>query len=360
MDIAAAQQKLFTRNLLHWHCTDNTRSLPWKSEKDPYRIWLSEIILQQTRADQGQPYYLRFVDAYPTVHDLAGAEDDAVFRLWQGLGYYNRCRNLLATARYISGSCEGLFPDNYEALLSLKGIGSYTAAAIASFAFGLPHAVVDGNVIRVLARYFAIDTPRDTITGKKIFRQLADALLDKEASAAYNQAIMDLGATICKPAAPACEVCPVQTGCAAAKQGLTALLPVKSRKIQIRKRHFHYVLIFYGGMIWVAQRKDKDIWQQLYQPFLIEHSAFLGAGEIGQRLPFPVTAIPEEAGTSSQQLTHQLISTRFFLLYPTTKPEKGLENGIWITIADIKNLAFPKTIVSFLEKNNYFEVSRRI
>ncbi len=174
----SADEHFFTTRLLTWHNEENNRSLPWKSEKDPYKIWLSEVILQQTRALQGLPYYMRFTKAYPTVEDMAGANDEEAFRLWQGLGYYNRCKNMLATARYIAKELDGHFPETYDGLLKLKGIGPYTAAAIASFAFGLPHAVVDGNVNRVLARYFGIETPFDTTEGKKLFSALAQELLD--------------------------------------------------------------------------------------------------------------------------------------------------------------------------------------
>ena len=186
MEITKAQKKYFTQQLTSWHKIDNNRELPWKSEKDPYKIWLSEVILQQTRALQGLPYYLRFIETFPSVEDMAMASDDDAFRLWQGLGYYNRCKNMLATARYVTHALGGVFPGSYDGLLSLKGIGPYTAAAIASFAYGAPHAVVDGNVYRVLARYFGIDIPFDTTEGKRVFAQLAQELLDTEDSAAYK------------------------------------------------------------------------------------------------------------------------------------------------------------------------------
>ncbi len=204
MEWSKGMTAFFRKALLKWHMEDNNRILPWKQERDPYKIWLSEIILQQTRAAQGLPYYLRFAAEYPTIHDLAAAEDEAVFRLWQGLGYYNRCRNLLHTARYIAGKRNGHFPDDYHEIRQLKGIGSYTAAAIASFAFHQPYAVVDGNVLRVLSRFGGIDTPVDTPEGKKVFQVLAQELLDKEHNAAYNQAIMDFGASVCTPAIPKC------------------------------------------------------------------------------------------------------------------------------------------------------------
>src|SRR5690606_265290 len=266
-----AQQQYFTRRLMHWHATHNDRSLPWKEEKDPYKIWLSEIILQQTRAQQGLPYYIKFTEAYPKVKDLATAAEEEVFRLWQGLGYYNRCRNMLATARYIHTELGGKFPRSFEEIQNLKGVGAYTAAAIASFAYGLPHAVVDGNVYRVLSRYFGIDKPIDSTAGKKEFTKLADALLDKTGSAGYNQAIMDLGATVCKPASPDCDGCPLAEKCFARANGLIADLPVKSKKLTIKTRHFHYILFLHDGHLWIRKRTEKDIWQNLHEPFLIEH-----------------------------------------------------------------------------------------
>ena len=205
----------FTQQLLQWNQTANHRAMPWKGEKDPYKIWLSEIILQQTRVDQGWAYYEKFIFAYPTIQDLAKAKDEKVFKLWEGLGYYNRCRNLLHTARQITNHSKGIFPNTYDALLALKGIGPYTAAAIASFAFNLPYAVVDGNVFRVIARYEGIDVPTDTTAGKRLFETRAAALLDKKRAGLYNQAIMDFGATVCKPFAPNCNNCPLQKTCVA-------------------------------------------------------------------------------------------------------------------------------------------------
>src|ERR1700749_1524911 len=200
----APKKDPFTTLLLKWHNGKNSRVMPWKGEKNPYKIWLSEVILQQTRVEQGWSYYEKFVETFPTIHDLATAPEQKVFKLWEGLGYYSRCKNLIATAKRIDTEYKGVFPSTYEELLQLKGIGPYTAAAISSFAFGLPHAVVDGNVNRVLARDFGIETPFDTTEGKKIFSILAQELLDKKNSSAYNQAIMDLGATVCTPRNPLC------------------------------------------------------------------------------------------------------------------------------------------------------------
>src|SRR5579859_4925347 len=205
----------FTKTLLGWNSSGNFREMPWKGEKDPYKVWLSEVILQQTRVQQGWAYYEKFINAFPTIHDLAVAPEQQIFKLWEGLGYYSRCRNLIATAKKIDAEYNGRFPSSYEEILALKGIGPYTAAAIASFAFGLPHAVVDGNVTRVLSRYFGNSTPIDTVAGKKLYTELADVLLDKGQPDSYNQAIMDFGATICLPRNPLCADCVQQAGCQA-------------------------------------------------------------------------------------------------------------------------------------------------
>jgi A/G-specific adenine glycosylase len=358
MEITNNAKKYFTRQLTGWHATSNTRSLPWKSEKDPYKIWLSEVILQQTRALQGLPYYLKFIDAYPAIKDLAAAKDEEAFRLWQGLGYYNRCKNMLATARIISGDLKGRFPKSYEQLLQLKGIGPYTAAAIASFAYGLPHAVVDGNVYRVLARYFGIDTPFDTTEGKKQFAILAGELLDIKNSAAYNQAIMDLGATICTPANPQCEDCPLQQKCVAYHRQLIDILPVRSKKQTISKRYFHYLLIKWEEKLWIRKRTGKDIWENLHEPYLVETGEPMTEKEIIKTRLFKKININHSHikydGRSSQRLTHQLIEARFFSITPDKKPDIKDLSGNWVSFSELNKTAFPKTVLSFLEKNLYF------
>ncbi len=353
-----AQQQYFTRRLMHWHTTHNGRSLPWKEEKDPYKIWLSEIILQQTRAQQGLPYYLKFTEAYPRVKDLATAEDEEVFRLWQGLGYYNRCRNMLGTARYIHHDLEGKFPRTIESIQALKGIGAYTAAAIASFAYGLPHAVVDGNVYRVLSRYFGIDTPIDSTAGKKEFTALADQLLDKTDSAGYNQAIMDLGATVCKPASPDCLACPLNDKCFARKHELWNDLPVKSKKLIVKKRHFYYILFLKDNQLWIRKRTGDDIWQNLYEPFLVEHKAGLTTAELAtHELVKPLKlkkADLQLSGRLFQRLTHRVIETHFYLYRIKNTPAALPTGGKWVSLKELNKYAFPKSIISFFEKNAYF------
>src|SRR5262245_24307425 len=260
----------FTKKLLTWNKSSNKRQMPWKGEKDPYKIWLSEIILQQTRVEQGLEYYKKFIAKFPTVHDLAKAPEQQVFKLWEGLGYYTRCKNLVATAKVISKEKGGKFPNTYEDIKALKGIGPYTAAAISSFAFNLPYAVVDGNVFRVLARVFGVSTPIDSTAGKKYFTQLADDLLDKKQPGTYNQAIMDFGAVICKPEAPLCNQCPFNKTCYAYLNKKISELPVKEKKISIRKRWFYYFIIGNKDQSAIVQRTAKDIWQELYEYPLIE------------------------------------------------------------------------------------------
>ena len=273
-------EKKFSTILLKWNRETNSRQMPWKGEKDPYRIWLSEIILQQTRVEQGLDYYNNFTRVYSDIHKLAAAPDDQVFKLWEGLGYYTRCRNLIHTARYISKELDGKFPDNYVDIKALKGIGPYTAAAISSFAFNLPHAVVDGNVFRVLARIFNIKIPVDTTQGKKFFSELAEKLLDRNEPAQYNQAIMDFGAIICKPVNPACEQCVFNKECYAFQNGVVDQLPVKEKKIRIKTRWFYYLVLEHKNKLYIRQRQGKDIWQQLFEFPLLESDLELDENRI--------------------------------------------------------------------------------
>lgn len=357
-DMEQAAKRYFTQQLMQWHSRDNTRTLPWKEEKDPYKIWLSEVILQQTRAEQGLPYYLRFTEAYPTVTHLANAGDEDVFRLWQGLGYYNRCRNLLFSARYIANELDGQFPGSYEDIGSLKGVGAYTAAAIASFAYGLPHAVVDGNVYRVLSRYFGIATPIDSTEGKKEFSNLAQELLDKTDSAGYNQAIMDIGATVCKPATPLCDSCPLQKKCFARKQELIAYLPVKSKKLIVKKRFFHYIFLLHKGKTWIRKRSANDIWQNLYEPLLVENEGAMTPQQlhncdIVQLINAPESSM-EFAGNEIQRLTHRIIESQYYTIQLAELPPTLPEDGVWVNCKNLHKYAFPKSLVSFLEKKSYF------
>lgn len=356
MNPGKGEQVFFTENLMEWHRNENQRILPWKQEKDPYKIWLSEVILQQTRAEQGIPYYLKFLKAYPNVHALAAAPDEAVFRLWQGLGYYNRCKNLLAAARVISGTYDGEFPETYEGLLQLKGVGAYTASAIASFAFGLPYAVLDGNVNRVLARFFGEQSSFSTSEGKKKFQELAEKVLDKTDSAGYNQAIMDFGATVCTPQNPKCRDCPLKEHCFAFRKDLVPFLPVKIKKQPVRKRYFHYLVFKSGGRIWIQKRTGKDIWQNLHEPFLVEHDGVLRTEDIRNLSVLKNQNVRDISygGFLKQRLSHQLIETHFFEISTVENIFPETENGGWREIGKLKNLAFPKSILSFFEKKFYF------
>jgi len=346
----------FTEKVMYWHYHTNTRELAWKEEKDPYKIWLSEIILQQTRAEQGLPYYLRFTEAYPSIHDLAAAADDEVFKVWEGLGYYVRCRNMLATARQVAFENDGRFPDTYDSILQLKGIGPYTAAAIASFAFGLPYAVVDGNVYRVLARYFGVMQPTDGTIGKKLFQSLADQVLDLKDPAGFNQAIMDLGATVCMPARPDCLHCPLGTHCVAFRDGLTSILPIRAKKTAVRTRYFNYLIVHSDAKIWINRRQGKDIWAGLYEPFLLETEVPINAANIMEYSGIPSHESikkPVFEGELSQKLSHQIIKTRFFSIYPENTPQMPAY-GSWIPALKLKEFPFPKTLLTFFEKKGYF------
>ncbi len=255
----------FSAPLLNWYYK-NKRDLPWRHTKDPYKIWLCEIIMQQTRVEQGLPYYNKFVEAFPTPADLAAARQDTVLKLWQGLGYYSRARNFHTAAQ----SMKGTFPPTYQGVRALKGVGDYTAAAICSIAYDMPYAVVDGNVYRVLSRVFGISTPIDSTQGKKQFTALAQKLLDKKHSGDYNQALMDLGALVCTPQTPKCLACPLAKQCKARKNGTQEELPVKAQKTKVSTRYFHYIYVAQGKFTWLHQRGAGDVWQNLYELPLIE------------------------------------------------------------------------------------------
>lgn len=260
----------FSESLLTWY-KRHKRDLPWRNTNDPYAIWLSEIILQQTQVAQGLAYYQRFISAFPTVKHLASASEDEVLKLWQGLGYYSRARNLHATAKMIMSDFQGVFPQLHPQILSLKGVGDYTAAAIASFAFNLPHAVVDGNVYRLLSRVFGIALPIDSSLGKKTFKELADELLDRKKPALHNQAIMEFGSQFCKPVNPDCPSCIFNSRCIARESGQVGLLPVKEKKTKVRNRYLHYlVLCDAKAQLMLHKRQEGDIWQGLYEFNLVE------------------------------------------------------------------------------------------
>ncbi len=340
----------FTDSLLSWSRTVD-RGLPWKTTRDPYAIWLSEILLQQTRVAQGLGYYLRFIEAFPTVQDLAAAPADQVLKLWEGLGYYSRARNLHATARQITTEYGGRFPTRYEELLLLRGVGPYTAAAIASFAFDEPRAVLDGNVYRVLSRYFGIDIPIDQSRGKQFFAELAQALVPHDAAALYNQAIMDFGALQCTPQKPSCGPCPLRSRCVALATGRVSGLPVKEKKPERKTRYFHYLVVSRGRERFIRQRTGQDIWQQLYEfPLLESTGPALDPAALQQLWP----ELKSEQGrliarhTGTQLLTHQQIKAAFYEI------EIGAEHpvpGGWISteIDSLSAFAYPKIIREYIE-----------
>ena len=340
--------------MLKWHKNHNNREMPWKGEKDPYKIWLSEIILQQTRVAQGWQYYTRFIKKYPTISHLAKANDIDVFKLWEGLGYYTRCKNLLYTAREIHSNQKGLFPNNYDDILALKGVGPYTAAAIASFAYNLPYAVLDGNVYRVLSRFFGISEAIDTSKGKAFFNELAEKVLSKKEAGLYNQAIMDFGAVVCKPFSPSCNICPLQKSCVAFKQGSVNRYPVKEKNKERRKRLFYYFLFEYKQSILVHRRMGKDIWQSLFEFYLIESEKRVNWDErsiltwISQQIGITNAIVLSISSTSVQPLTHQQITGQFIRVQLRSIPE-FLAKYSWQPIKKLRKLPFPKLITQYLE-----------
>ena len=352
------QKNKFTALLLKWNKEQNTRQMPWKGEKDPYKIWLSEIILQQTRAEQGLNYYNNFIKTFPDVHKLANASDKKIFKLWEGLGYYTRCRNLIVTARYLSKELNGKFPDTYEEIKALKGIGPYTAAAIGSFAFNLPHAVVDGNVFRVLARIFGIHKKVDSTEGKQFFTALANELQDKKQPGLYNQAIMDFGAVVCQPATPFCTKCIFKNSCIAFLNNKVNELPVKKKKNSIKKRWFYYLVMEHKNEIVIRQRMEKDIWQQLYEFPIIEATKELEQKHILhqaekkgwlEKKNYQVITI---SLLFKQQLSHQLIVGQFIKINLNQKP-KLKNDWLWMTNKKISKYAFPGMINQYLKNEDY-------
>jgi len=345
----------FSKILLKWTMEKNKRQMPWKGEKNPYRIWLSEIILQQTRVEQGLKYYENFIKSFPDIHKLANAPDQKIYKFWEGLGYYSRCRNLIETSRYISKELNGEFPSHYEEIKKLKGIGPYTAAAIASFAFNEPNAVVDGNVFRVLARIFDINKAIDSTEGKKFFTGLANELLEKQNPGLYNQAIMDFGAVICKPV-PLCSQCPFDKYCLAFLNNKILLLPVKRKKATVRKRWLNYILFEYKGRFAIRQRTEKDIWHNLFEFLPIESIQLLDEKKILKELRKKEWVGKNGFETKSfsqvfkQQLSHQLIEGRVIKVKLYQKPK--LHDVLWIRQVEIKKYAFPKLINQYLLSEN--------
>jgi len=348
-------KKIFTSKLLGWHFKDNKRTMPWKGEKDPYKIWISEIILQQTRVAQGLEYYNNFIKEFPTVKNLALASEESVFKVWEGLGYYTRCKNIIFTARHILNDLDGRFPRTYDDIIALKGIGPYTAAAISSFAYGLPHAVADGNVFRVLSRYFGEALPVDSVKGKEYFARLANELLYKKDSGAFNQAIMDFGATVCKPQIPNCSYCIFQKNCIAYHEGLVNQLPVKEKQLVKKKRWFTYFIFSVEDKILINKRTEKDIWQNLYEFYLFETAKenVWKNKEIEQwlhdQLSIEKCTIDNISPIFTQQLTHQHLQGRFIGISLYQVPD-ALCHFMEVNKEDIPSFPFPKFINQYLQQ----------
>ncbi len=349
--------EIFVNQLIKWF-EHQKRDLPWRHSKDPYKIWLSEIILQQTRVNQGMPYYLRFIEQYPTVKELANANEQEVLRLWQGLGYYSRARNLHHCAKIVVSEFNGQFPHTFDELLKLKGIGRYTAAAIASIAFGQQNAVVDGNVYRVLSRVFGIyDDISDTKT-LKIFEKLANELIPKENPGEYNQAIMDFGAIQCSPKSPACALCPLTDACYAFNKGEIEALPVKSKKVKVKKLYFHYVIYEHEGKVLMQERGPGDIWQGLNQFRLIAAQHALDEEStlnlVNDKNDLEIISISEQV---KHVLTHRQIFAQFFRLrvndlntFVDIQKELNLKA---YSLAEVHDLPKPILIQNYLKKEIY-------
>ena len=323
----------FTTTILNWFC-ENSRALPWRETNDPYAIWLSEIILQQTRIEQGLPYWQRFMQRWHTIEELAAASEDEVLREWQGLGYYSRARNLHTAAKQVVEM--GGFPRTLEGIKQLKGVGDYTAAAIGSIAFNLPAAVVDGNVYRVLSRHYGIVTPINTTEGKKEFTALAQSLLPAKQASAFNQAIMDFGAIQCTPLSPNCLSCPLQETCIAFRENKVTELPVKQKTLKIKERHLTYIYIRCNGETAIHRRTAGDIWQGLYEPWLTDE------------VPSGAVLLRQNV---KHVLTHRVLYADFWLWEPDQKPELPTDY-LWIKEADIDNYGVPRLIEILLEHLN--------
>ena len=364
-------EKRISLTLAQWY-EQNKRDLPWRNTHDPYKIWLSEIILQQTRVDQGLSYYLRFISSFPDVFSLARAQEDEVLKLWQGLGYYSRARNMHKTASEIVSVYKGVFPKDYHTLLRLKGIGPYTAAAIASFAYNQAYPVVDGNVIRVLARIFNIDLPIHSSRANTLFNELALALLDKVNPARHNQAIMEFGALQCKPGQPDCSVCPLNELCLAYSLGVVDKRPVRKPTPIRKKRFFNYFCLSNGRHTWLQQRKNKDIWQNLWEFPLYETTELLdwqtATTILSKLLSAPQAGLNPISPSSRTELlnskivlrsvqnlnhilSHQHIQARFFTILIPESVEALPTEWSKIELNEIDKLAVSRLTEIYLENH---------
>jgi A/G-specific adenine glycosylase len=346
----------FANQLLRWHIS-NPRPLPWDGgPRDPYHIWISEIIMQQTRIEQGAPYYLRFIKRFPSVEALAHSSIDDVLRHWQGLGYYSRARNLHKAAVYISQNLHGVFPQSYEDLLMLPGVGPYSAAAIASFSYGLPYPVVDGNVKRVVARFAGIKTPIDDAHTHDEIRAVANRLMKGALPGDFNQAIMNFGALVCKPKGPLCTTCPLSKKCFAYNNEMVDTLPLRSKKKTNKHRYFYFMVIHYRGKILLVRRDEKDIWRGLYTPPIMERTSSRSPSKkqidsfIEQLLGHSHYAVLESSVAIQQQLSHQTISGRFHHIKVATAPHKLFEPFMWVNKETLQHVGKPKMVAEMMDE----------
>jgi len=329
----------------------NQRNLPWRGINDPYKIWLSEVILQQTRVDQGMAYYLKFVETFPTIKDLANADEDHVLNLWQGLGYYSRARNMHFSAKMVANELGGVFPSTYKGVLSLKGVGEYTAAAITSIAYNLPHAVVDGNVYRVLSRYLEIGTPIDSTQGKKEFSLAAAEFLDHNNPGDHNQALMEIGALVCLPKSPKCNECPLAQSCASLQNNSQLNFPVKSKKIKVVNRYLHYLVLTDGENTVLKKRTGKGIWEGLYDFPLIEKK--VGEELTENDLKSEDLVGFDFDGSFKHILSHQRILATFWLV--RVKRIKLVDNQIKIAINQVEDYPLPQLLIRYIKESRLFE-----
>jgi len=338
----------FSQHLIIWY-EKNKRNLPWRETKDPYKIWLSEIILQQTRVEQGIPYYFKFIENYPSLKSLANADEQDVLKLWEGLGYYSRARNMLIAAKQILGQHQGKLPVDMHDLLQIKGIGKYTAAAISSIAYNQPNPVVDGNVQRVISRLYEITEPVDGRLGIKIIDNIASELFDDKHPSTYNQAMMELGATVCTPKKPSCEICPVNQYCQSFANHSFASFPVKKNKIKVRNRYFKYLFLISEASVFMRERPNGDIWQGLWEPILLECDAM---SEL-DNLEFSIFSdLALKVKIKSETITHQLTHQKIYCVFTIAESFQQLDNlkGYRkIKISEISTKALPILVKRFVE-----------
>lgn len=348
----------FAGVIIDWY-QRNKRDLPWRHTSDPYIIWLSEIIMQQTRVEQGTPYFNRFAEKYPTVADFASAKEDDILKLWQGLGYYSRGRNMHHTAQMVMEELGGYFPSNYDSLLKLKGIGEYTAAAISSFSSNEARAVVDGNVFRLLARYFGLDIPVNSGKGKKIFTELANNLIDKDQAGIYNQAAMEFGSLVCRPKNPDCPGCPLRPGCKAYLTNRIKELPVKIKSQKVRERYFNYIIAIDENKILMNKRGPNDIWENLYELPLIETQIPTEPGKLVVQEEFVKAFgnnvyIKSVSGPVKHILSHQKLYATFIQIENYSEQFATNNGWMYVKLQDLEGLAQPKLIFHFFK--NFFKL----